>query len=100
MKNSFYISFGIWIAIIPFFGIPGVWKNALMAVSGIFLIIISVGPILLKKIQSQVKGKPRKRAVKQEVKADELILSSKPDELRFSGNKTIDTKVEDKNEIK
>jgi hypothetical protein len=54
-KNSFYISFGIWIAIIPFFGIPGSWKDVLVSLSGIFLILVFLGPTILKKLQLKPK---------------------------------------------
>ena len=52
-KNNFCISFGVWIAILPFLGIPGRWKSTLIFISGIFLILISLGPIILKKLQTK-----------------------------------------------
>ena len=52
-KNNFYISFGVWIAILPFLGIPGTWESTLIFISGIFLILISLGPIILKKLQTK-----------------------------------------------
>ncbi len=53
-KNNFYISFGVWITIIPFLGIPGTWRNTLVFVSGIFFILVSVGPIILEKLQPKI----------------------------------------------
>lgn len=32
---------GIWIAILPYFGIPHFWKNILMTLSGLILVYIS-----------------------------------------------------------
>lgn len=55
--RSFYVSFGIWIALIPYLGIPGTWKNILIAVSGLLIVAIAVGPIFLKKIQVKPKTK-------------------------------------------
>ena len=55
MKNNFYISFGVWLVILPLLGVPIVWKNILVLLSGIFLILVSVGPIILKKLQSEEK---------------------------------------------
>ena len=60
-KNNFYISFGIWLVILPFFGIPGTWKDFLVCLSGIFLILVFSGPILLKKIQ--IKPKEQKEEI-------------------------------------
>ena len=56
-KNNFYISFGIWLLILPFFGIPSSWKNLLVSFSGLFLIAIFVGPAILKKLQPKPKIK-------------------------------------------
>lgn len=62
MKESFYISFGVWVAIVPFLGIPGAWRNTLVTLSGLFLVLVALGPILLKKLQTKPKAKPRKKA--------------------------------------
>jgi len=56
-KNNFYISFGVWIIILPFLGIPSVWKNNLTLFSGIFLILVSLGPAILQKLQTKEKVK-------------------------------------------
>lgn len=54
MKN-FYISFGVWLIIITQLGVPIVWRDSLVFVSGLFLILVSIGPIILKKLQSRPK---------------------------------------------
>ena len=63
MKNNFYISFGVWITIIPFLGIPGTWRNALVFISGIFLVLVSLGSIIFKKLEIDTKSKPNKKSV-------------------------------------
>ena len=60
MAKHFLISFGIWITIIPFLGIPGVWKNSLIIISGLFLIFISLWPIILEKLEEKPKIKKKK----------------------------------------
>ena len=55
MKNSFYISFGIWMAILPHLGIPSVWKTGLMTASGLFLVLTAVGPFILEKLRMDTK---------------------------------------------
>ena len=64
MKNNFYISFGVWITIIPFLGIPGAWRNILVFISGIFLVLVSLGSILFKKLEIDTKLKPNKKSIK------------------------------------
>lgn len=68
MKNSFYISFGVWIAILPFFGIPGTWRNALIFLSGMFLILVSLGPTILKKLQTKPKTRKKKETIEPDIK--------------------------------
>lgn len=53
MRKNFYISFGVWLIFIPFFGIPSDWKNILNIISGIFLILFVLGPDILKSLQSR-----------------------------------------------
>lgn len=65
-KNSFYISFGIWIMIIPFLGVPNTWKTILTVASGIFILVVNGSPIILKKVQ----GKPARTRKKPESKAN------------------------------
>lgn len=69
-RNNFYISFGIWIAIIPLLGVPIVWRDTLVFLSGLFLVLVFLGPTILKKLQTKTK---RKKDVK-----------GKEEELRFS----------------
>ncbi len=61
MKSNFYISFGIWIALLPFLGIPGAWRNTLITLSGIFLVLVAAGPLVLKKLQSKQKPVRKKK---------------------------------------
>lgn len=68
-KNNFYISFGVWITILPFLGIPGTWKNTLIILSGLFLILVSLGPVIMKKLQA--KPKPKKKQAEAEEKREE-----------------------------
>lgn len=75
MKNNFYISFGVWLVIIPLLGVPIVWRDALVFLSGLFLILVSLGPTILKKLQT--KPKPKK---KQELKFSETKLEDDPQE--------------------
>lgn len=73
MKNNFYISFGIWIAILPFLGIPGAWKNVLVTLSGLFLILVSIWPAIMKKLQTKPKSRKKKEN-------NELRFSDPPSE--------------------
>lgn len=75
MKNNFYISFGVWIAILPFLGIPGTWRNTLIFLSGVFLILVSLGPIILKKLQPKLKKKQNKN---NELRFSEKETTSSP----------------------
>jgi len=56
-KNNFYISFGIWVAIIPFLGIPRTGRDVFVVLSGLFLVSIFYGPTILKKLQTKSKSK-------------------------------------------
>ena len=78
MRTNFYISFGVWLFILPFFGIPGDWKNALFALSGVFLILVSLGPTILKKLQ------PKQKSRKKQNKIDVQNSHIENNELRFS----------------
>jgi VIT1/CCC1 family predicted Fe2+/Mn2+ transporter len=60
-KNSFYITLGIWITILPFFGIPGSWKNFLVSLTGIFFILVFLGPAILQKIQTKQQPKETRK---------------------------------------
>jgi len=65
-KNNFYISFGVWIFILPFLGIPTAWKNILIVLSGMFLIIVVAGPTVLKKLQTKPRIKRKSKIDSQE----------------------------------
>ena len=41
----------------PLLGIPGSWRNTLVFLSGIFLILVALGPVILKKLQPKQKRK-------------------------------------------
>ncbi len=78
-KNNFYISFGVWIVLIPLLGIPSIWKNYITFLSGLFLILVSVGPSLIKKLQ--VKNTTKKKTIKN-ISQEEN--SYKSEELTFN----------------
>lgn len=86
-KNNFYISFGIWIAILPFLGIPGFWRNTLVTLSGIFLALVFAGPIILKKLQFEAKPKRKKGTT----------ISNNPDEVNRTELKFSDSEKTDLN---
>lgn len=71
-KNNFYISFGVWLVIIPLLGVPIAWRDSLVFLSGAFLILVSIGPIILKKIQ------PKSIRRLTEKKKQELKFSDPP----------------------
>lgn len=80
-KNHFYTSFGLWLIILPFFGIPGIWKEVLVFASGLFLILVSLGPVILIKLQS--KSKPKvKRVVNKKITDGELRFSEEASPLQ------------------
>ena len=83
MKNNFYISFGVWIIILPFLGVPGTWRNTLVFLSGLFLVLTALGPTILKKLQTKPKTKktnlPNPPYIKEgEEKKEELKFSNFP----------------------
>jgi hypothetical protein len=60
-KSNFYISFGVWIAIIPFLGIPRDWRDVLVFLSGLFLVLVFLGPTIVKKLQPKPKLKQKNK---------------------------------------
>ena len=40
-KGRAFLILGIWVAILPYFGVPHFWKNILMTLSGLVLVYIS-----------------------------------------------------------
>lgn len=80
-KNGFYISFGVWLIVIPFLGVPIAWRDALVFLSGLFFILVSLGPTILKKLQTRPKRK------KDTTSSPSLPLAKgkgEEEELRFS----------------
>ena len=65
MKSSFYIWTGVWVAILPFIGVPNIWKVYLTCASGLFLALYASWPMILKKIQ--IKAPRSKKKVNIEV---------------------------------
>jgi hypothetical protein len=81
MRSHFYISFGLWIALIPFLGIPYVWKNYLILASGIFISLLSLTPILLNKLRTKPKIVRKKREILEKSPyQNDLVNSSKEKE--------------------
>ena len=98
-KNNFYISFGIWVAILPFLGIPGSWKNVLVSLSGLFLVVVFLGPIILKKLQPKSKPKSRKRL--DNINSENMLSQNPPQNngLRFSGMENNKEEIKTETEI-
>ena len=64
--TNFWITFGIWIIILPHLGLPGVWRDALVSLSGAFLLLVVLGPIILKMLKPKPRGRPRKKITAEE----------------------------------
>jgi hypothetical protein len=79
-KNNFYISFGVWLVILPFLGIPGTWRNTLVFLSGFFLILVSLGPAILKKLQTKSKPKKKSELPKEELRFSDISSPPQGDE--------------------
>ena len=77
-KNNFYISFAVWLIIIPLLGLPIIWRDGLVFLSGLFLLLVSFGPAILKKLQPKVKAKRKQEKINPE------NLNTEKNELRFS----------------
>jgi hypothetical protein len=76
-KTTFFL--GIFIFIIPFLGFPSFWKELLTAVSGIFLILLSIRIAIPKKY-------PRHRTVREKVTP--VFVESAP--IIYPKNDTIE----------
>lgn len=86
-KNNFYISFSIWLIILPFLGVPIAWKNILVLLSGLFLLLVSLGPTILKRLQTKPKIKKKKEYPEQKTNLLPPYIKEgeeKKEELRFS----------------
>jgi hypothetical protein len=94
-KNNFYISFGVWLVVVTQFGVPGTWIKTLVFISGIFLILVSLGPAILRKLQ--VKTKPKKKQEKINLQNTPSQNNEQNEELRFSApeNDQVETKAEE-----
>lgn len=92
-RNSFYISFGVWLVILPFLGVPGIWKNNLVLASGIFSMLVCLGPDILKKLQAKAKSK------KKQSKTNSSDMFSQNNNLRFSSPENNPIKTETKEEV-
>jgi hypothetical protein len=53
--RTFFIS-GVWIAILPYLGVPYFWKNILITLSGLW--VASLGYLLYREMKAVV-GEPR-----------------------------------------
>jgi len=87
-KNSFYISFGVWLIIVTQLGIPGSWRDILIFVSGIFIILVSLGPSILNKLQSKPKLKRKQKRINSE------NMPSQNTDLKFSASEYNQTETE------
>jgi len=81
MKNNFYISFAVWLIIIPLLGVPIVWRDGLVFLSGLFLLLVSFGPAILKKLQPKVKTKRKQELLKEELRFSNNEDNSPPTPL-------------------
>jgi hypothetical protein len=84
--------------IIPILGIPIVWRDALVFISGLFLVLVSLGPVILRKLQ--IKPKQKKRQNKNDTQSPPTQANSvqevpvQNDELRFSVEENNQTETE------
>jgi hypothetical protein len=93
-KNNFYLSFGIWLIIVTQLGVPGTWMKILVFISGLFLILVSLGPTILRKLQ--VKPKQRKKQNKinfQGVSSQDIKQNEEP---KFSAQENSQIEAETK----
>ena len=65
MRNTFNLSFGFWILVLPFLGIPVFWKTLLICSSGLLLILVGIGPSLLSVLKEKPKIQKKKTAASQ-----------------------------------
>ena len=60
MRNTFNISFGFWILVLPFLGIHIFCKTFLICSSGLLLILVGVGPSILNSLKAKPKNQKKK----------------------------------------
>lgn len=92
MKNSFYTSFGIWLVVVSLLGVPIVWRDALVALSGIFLILISIGPAILRKLYIKPKQKRKQEKSEYQNSHTPPYLKESGGEVNVSSNKEDNVK--------
>lgn len=92
--NNFIIYFSIWIILVPFFGIPNVWRNYIISLSGFILFCIYIYPIILKKVSVKPPTrKPRAKIVTpKEVSTSPSSLETVPEESAIPSIKKDDLK--------
>ncbi len=76
-RSNFYVYFGVWVALLPFIGVPGIWKTYLISVSGLIIVFYALLPAILKKLQAKA-PRPRKKLAKQ------VDTASSASDLRFN----------------
>jgi hypothetical protein len=76
-RSNFYIYFGLWVAVLPFIGVPGIWKVYLTCISGLIIALHASSPMIIKRLQVKA---PRQR--KKVVKSVEI--SNTDSGLRFN----------------
>ncbi len=76
MRNTFNISFGFWILVLPFLGIPIFWKTLLICSSGLLLILVGVGPSLLNALKEKPKIQKKKIAMAPQAPLESPVISS------------------------
>jgi len=74
-RNNFYLSFGAWLVVVSQLGIPGNWVRIIVLVSGVFLMLVSLGPTILKKLQPKIKIRKKPGDNKLRFSAQENIFS-------------------------
>ena len=98
-KNNFYISFGAWLVVLPFLGIPGTWKNTLVFLSGLFLVLVSLGPTIMKRLQIKPKTKKKANKISGSVPSQETDLKFSETNIQTSSPISIKTETEIEKEL-
>lgn len=75
MRNTFNISFGFWILVLPFLGIPVFWKTLLICSSGLLLILVGIGPSLLSSLKEKPKNQKKKIVATNETLSDSSVVT-------------------------
>jgi hypothetical protein len=96
-KNNFYVSFAVWLIIIPLLGVPIIWRDTLVFLSGLFLLLVSLGSVILKKLQP--KQKVKRKQGKTDFQNQPEGQSVQNNELRFSASENDKIETETEKEI-